>query len=886
MSVDPRPAGPDAPETRSAIILHGLVPRSLRHTVASLREQVIAPLESLGRVDVFYHSWMVPEIHNPRGGEHGETLDASEVERWLPEACGGVEPQEDFDKLMDWEELFRNNPMRSCCDGEAAARATLMNFLRALESQERAWRAFEETKSGRYDIVVATRADLKFLGRLDVAALRGTDPESPPCLRVPWFHPWGGVNDRFAAGNEEAVRIWSNRMDFARDWLPGSNGESSEWLLMKWLEKNRVRVGFLDLVFQRVRANGHVAEMDRELRVAGNERADPQEAKAPDVPRERFLILAREAGSMAENLRKVLEPLGKVEVIVDRAFAPPDGCPTSSIPAGHFIHIPDDELAGHEGLMGRTADLPPLTAWSRALAHLARTLEEHETVWFVEDDVAGDAESFAKLVQATRARAPDLAAWDILSKEEDPEWYFWTLAEGWFSDPCRAFQPLCSLSARLVLEILEFRNKNGGFIFHELLFGSLARSQGMSVLDFGRERECKDCFSTFVYRPEVNGVTRGIAHPVKDPHIHASICGIPPAGFPRLGKALFQSRDILPEDYLFLARLCRKHSFTRIVEFGCGDSTRAFLDAGCRIASHEHDIGWLHRSTPLFEGEPGVELIHCPGGTVPERVPFPPDMVFVGGPPCGEGEKMSRLRHCEWALDTCGCFLLYDANRPGEQATLGEMERRGMRVTRIPTRRGLALVVDPARRPEMIPAVCPRGGTGTGWFSETYHAWSVMFHESWAAVKMLETGVFDGTSVALMLDQLFIHPESEVHGIALYEGEEGDRLREAFMEKTGASGHGGRFHLYEGTSCEVLAWMIAGDGFWESFNFIHLAGAETAADLLSDACQAWRLLKPGGILVLDGSGPGLPGIGAFLSVYGERAVTLFEGKRIAVLKRY
>ena len=34
--------------------------------------------------------------------------------------------------------------------------------------------------------------------------------------------------------------------------------------------------------------------------------------------KERFLILARESGTMAEGLRKVLEPLGKVEVIVDR----------------------------------------------------------------------------------------------------------------------------------------------------------------------------------------------------------------------------------------------------------------------------------------------------------------------------------------------------------------------------------------------------------------------------------------------------------------------------------------------------------------------------------------------------------------------------------------
>ena len=39
------------------LLLHGLVHRSLRHTIESLRRNVIASLERLSPVEVFYHSW-------------------------------------------------------------------------------------------------------------------------------------------------------------------------------------------------------------------------------------------------------------------------------------------------------------------------------------------------------------------------------------------------------------------------------------------------------------------------------------------------------------------------------------------------------------------------------------------------------------------------------------------------------------------------------------------------------------------------------------------------------------------------------------------------------------------------------------------------------------
>jgi hypothetical protein len=889
---------------RFAVILNGLVHRSLRHTVESLRECVLAPLARLGSVDVFFHSWDIAEINNPRAGESGETLDAADLARCLPEARGVFESQADFDASVDWVRLFRNNPMRHCCGNEEEARATLMNFRRALESQERAWRVFETNKTRRYDVVVATRADLRFLdvGRWDTLVPRlekNGGQECPPSLWLPKFHSWGGVNDRFVIGNEEGIGIWSNRVAFAEQWLERANGESSEWLLKQWLEKERVRVGFLDFTFQRVRANGEVAERDRDLDACGMKEG----MRASPLLKERFLILAREFGKQAECLREVLEPLGQVEVVVDgKGVLGEDvgtGCPddglgqvvpaTEVVPAS--VWIPDEEAEGFGGLMGREGDFPRITAWSRALAHLAGTLKEDEAVWFVEDDVAGDAESFARLVELSREGNPDLAALDIRSKEEDQHWYFWHRAEGCFEQPARSFQPLCRLSARLIREVLRFRKERGGFTFHEVLFASIARRDGMKLLDWREDPECRACFSTFVFRPEVLRIERGIAHPVKNVVVHEAICALAPFAFPRMGRSKLEGWSILVDDYEFLVKFCREFGIRNVVEFGPGSSTRALLDAGCRVNSHEHDIGWLRQSTEQFQHETMVEVVHCPEGTLPEAPPFVPDLVFVDGPPFREGQEFSRLGPCGWALETCGCFLLHDAKRRGELATLDQMERQGMQVLRIPTEKGMALVVDAVRCQDLSAALRIHGNAiaedaASPWTPEEWLLRLVLFHQREKAIRFLQTGACDGSFVNLLLERMFAHLGSEVHVVECYDGDEGEKRRAGFEENACGGGREGRIHLYEGETREVLAWMIAGDGYWEGFDFILVGDALDGPALLTDLCQAWILLKPGGILDMPNHGSAAAVAQVFLGIFSDRLDKRFESNRVLAEKRW
>ncbi len=179
-----------------------------------------------------------------------------------------------------------------------------------------------------------------------------------------------------------------------------------------------------------------------------------------------------------------------------------------------------------------------------------------------------------------------------------------------------------------------------------------------------------------------------------------------------------------------------------------------------------------------------------------------------------------------------------------------------------------------------------------GWYLDDATRWMKFFRTE-ARVRAMEIGAFDGVSANLMLDVLFVHPQSEMHTVDPYQNDEttpqvNQQTREHFMRNAQHGGHGRRLSLHEGLSSEVLAWMTAEDGFWESFDFIYVDGSHLAKDVFIDAAMSWNLLKPGGVMGFDDYEWGNPAqprqrpqlaVDAFESVFGDRISLLFGGKR-------
>ncbi len=239
---------------------------------------------------------------------------------------------------------------------------------------------------------------------------------------------------------------------------------------------------------------------------------------------DRILILCRRPGIAADSLATAFAGLGRVEIVADS-------------PAEDAVWVPDKEMPGFEGLSSFSPNGVRIGAWERAWRHLEQTpADACGGVWFVEEDVAGSAESFARLMRRSREVDADLSAWDVRTRDHDPHWPHWHHGENFFAKPSRSFNPLCRLSGKLVREILDFRRKHGRFVFLEVLFASMMAEKNLSYLDWRADEVSASWFGSYQYRPEVISVMPGICHPVKDAKVHESICEWNPVEMDRLGN--------------------------------------------------------------------------------------------------------------------------------------------------------------------------------------------------------------------------------------------------------------------------------------------------------------------------------------------------------------
>ena len=181
------------------------ITRSLRFTIPSIQENLIAPASELGKVVTYAHFFQQRNISNPRTGEFG-ALDVEEhkllsIDRLVleePDIC-----------LQTW----RYDNLKSHGDAWNDNFNSLRNLVHQLHSLNEVTRM---VVSDGADIVVFARPDLwyhdSFKNAIQKAA-RGTTPRVIlPC----WQHWENGYNDRFAIcrGNS-AIISYGSRIERA-----------------------------------------------------------------------------------------------------------------------------------------------------------------------------------------------------------------------------------------------------------------------------------------------------------------------------------------------------------------------------------------------------------------------------------------------------------------------------------------------------------------------------------------------------------------------------------------------------------------------------------------------------------------------------------------------
>ena len=169
-----------------------------------------------------------------------------------------------------------------------------------------------------------------------------------------------------------------------------------------------------------------------------------------------------------------------------------------------------------------TKDNLKTTAWDAAFFGIDKT----KYTWFIEDDVCFTEGAFKKLVDNTANNAYDLIALNIKNKKNSSDWPWWKIQQkqdslqyNW-----KSFNPLCRLSPSLIEKVLNYREFNTTFTFHEILFASLAETR----FDMTQIEELS--FKYFQWRTfipnNIKNIDDYIFHPVKDQFQHSKISNI------------------------------------------------------------------------------------------------------------------------------------------------------------------------------------------------------------------------------------------------------------------------------------------------------------------------------------------------------------------------
>jgi hypothetical protein len=236
---------------RVVVCFFGITRNLEQHTLASIESHLLAPVARLDPQYVKLGHFNLPyTVINPRTGENEVLKDPREFERLRLDRADCTD-QAQVDQALGFEEVRRFG------DVWEDDSVSLRNLLRQLYSLNRVTDLLVE--SGKdFDLVIYSRADLRFESPARIPRIR------PRTLYTPWFCKAGGLNDRFALGDQPTMVQYGRRGGWALRYCAETRRPlHSERFLAWYTRKLRLRaVDLTDVSFSRIRAHGSVAPWD------------------------------------------------------------------------------------------------------------------------------------------------------------------------------------------------------------------------------------------------------------------------------------------------------------------------------------------------------------------------------------------------------------------------------------------------------------------------------------------------------------------------------------------------------------------------------------------------------------------------------------------------
>lgn len=184
------------------------------------------------------------------------------------------------------------------------------------------------------------------------------------------------------------------------------------------------------------------------------------------------------------------------------------------------------------------------------------------------------------------------------------------------------------------------------------------------------------------------------------------------------------------------------------------------------------------------------------------------------------------------------------------------------------------------------------------WFTHNIPNFENIKKELMVVERILEIGCFEGRATCWMLENMLAE-DGTIHVIDTFEGGEEhggldlNHLEETFYNNVEAVKKVTQnLTTWKGESYKEMAGLIQSH-YKKYFDFIYIDGSHTAPDVLTDACMAFGLLKPGGIMLFDdymwADSPSLLhrpkiAIDMFTLVFAEKATIRMVGYQLAIQK--
>jgi len=150
-----------------------------------------------------------------------------------------------------------------------------------------------------------------------------------------------------------------------------------------------------------------------------------------------------------------------------------------------------------------------------------------------------------------------------------------------------------------------------------------------------------------------------------------------------IDRVKFGSYSIGRSDYPELVKFVRENKVKKILEFGPGGSTWAFLENDCEIYSGEFSRDFYKEAREEFKDFPNVHLIHLKMAhhlDIPKIKGKKFDLCFVDAPVGRRYLYFSRLNTCLYAMQVTDTIILHDAHRTKEQMTIRFLKDMGWEV--------------------------------------------------------------------------------------------------------------------------------------------------------------------------------------------------------------